>query len=152
MPTTSRLSLRQQVASVLHGSDTFLTGTVASGSASTAVVTALISTMAGANQFVGYWLYIDAAADAAPEGEARMVKEYNPVNGTLTVDPDFTAAPAASDTFELHPVLHPDRINEAINWALEFGANEAYAAITDDDLTSSPIYDRDILVQGRSEE
>jgi hypothetical protein len=108
----------------------------------------LKSTVAGANHFVGYWLYIDAAGDAAPEEEARMVSQYDPANGILTVDPVFSAALANADTYELHPKLHPERIDEAINWALEFGSNNAFPAITNDDLTSSPIYDKEILIEG----
>ena len=77
-----------------------------------------------------------------------MVSQYDPATGKLTVDPVWTAAPAASDDYELHPKLHPDRLNEALNWALEFGSNNAYAAITDDDATTSAIYDKEILLEG----
>jgi hypothetical protein len=132
----------------LYGSESFLTGTNTGTSASTLTDVTLKSTVAGANQFVGHWLYIDEDSDAAPEEEARMVTEYDPANGILTVDPDFSAALASGATYELHPKLHPDRLNEAINWALEFGSNNAYAEITDDDATTSAIYDKEILIEG----
>jgi len=154
MPTSTRISLRQEIAAKLYGSDTFLTGTATgAGSTTTMVDTKLISTIAGVNQYVGYWLYCDTTtASAAPEGEARMVSQYAPSTGTLTFDPAFTVAvgTGTAATYELHPVLHPDRISEAINWALEFGSNEAYAAIAqaDDDTTTNAIYDRDILIEG----
>ena len=152
MPQTSRLLVRQAVAARLYVYDTFLTGTAtAAGSTTTMVDTKLISSMAGANQFERYWLYCDSTtASAAPEGEARMVSSYDPATGTLTVDPGFTVAlgTGTAATYELHPVLHPDRINEAINWAQEFGSNEALAAVTDDDATTSDFLDRDLLIQG----
>src|SRR3990167_8062907 len=152
MPTSTRISLRQEIASKLYGSDTFLTGTAtAAGTTSTMVDTKLISTVAGSNQYVGYWLYCDSTtASAAPEGEARMVSQYAPSTGTLTVDPIFTVAlgTGTAATYELHPVLHPDRLDEAINWAQEFGSNEALAAVSDDDATTSDFLDRDLLIQG----
>lgn len=152
MPTDSRIVLRQELAQRLHGSESFLTGSAtAGGSTTTLVDSSLISTVAGANKFTGYWLFIDSFnADAAPEGQARMVTEYDPATGTLTVDPAFTVAPAStsSATYELHPKLHPDRLNEALNWALEFGSNNAYVEITDDDDATSAIYDKEILIEG----
>ena len=147
MPTDSRIVLRQELAQRLHGSESFLTGTNSGASASTLTDVTLISTVAGANKFTSYWLYIDEATNAAPEGEARMVTQYDPATGILTVDPNFSAALANADTYELHPKLHPDRLNEALNWALEFGSNNAYAEITDDDATSA-IYDKEILIEG----
>ncbi len=148
MPTSSRIVLRQELAQRLYGSESFLTGTNTGASATTMTDVTLKSDIAGAGHFVGYWLYCDAAGDAAPEGEARMVTQYDPANGILTVDPVFSAALASADTYELHPKLHPDRLNEAVNWALEFGSNNAYAEITDDDATTSPIYDAEILIEG----
>ena len=149
MPTSSRIVLRQELAQRLYGSESFLTGEVDSGTTTTLVDALLISTVAGANHFVGHWVFIHEAGDAAPEEQARMVSQYNPVNGTLTFDPAFTTnAPASGDDYELHPKLHPDRLNEALNWALEFGSNGGFAAITDDDLTTSVIYDKEILMEG----
>ena len=148
MPTDSRIILRQELAQRLYGSESFLTGTNTGASTSTMTDVTLISTVAGANHFVGHWLFIHEAGDAAPEGEARMVSQYDPATGVLTVDPVFTAALASSDDYELHPKLHPDRLNEALNWALEFGSNGGYAAITDDDATTSAIYDKEILLEG----
>lgn len=152
MPTASRLNLRKQLAQRLYGADSFLTGAAtAAGSTTTLVDSGLISTMLGANELIGYWLYIDSlAADAAPEGQARQVVSYAPSTGTLTVDPAFTAAPTSvsAATYELHPKLHPDRLTEAINWALQFGSHNAYPSITDDDLTTSAIYDKEILLEG----
>ncbi len=147
MATASRITLRQELAQRLHGSESFLTGTNTGTSATTMTDVTLISTTLSANHFVSYWLYCDSAGDAAPEGETRMVTQYDPANGILTVDPVFSAALANSDTYELHPKLHPDRLNEAINWALEFGSNNAYAEITDDD-ASSAIYDKEVLIEG----
>lgn len=152
MPTASRATMRKELAQLLYVRDPFLTGSAtAAGTTATLVDSNLVSTQAGNLNLVRYWLYIDSmAADAAPEGEARMVSQFAPVTGTLTVDPVFTAAPssASSATYELHPRLHPDRLNEALNWSLEVGSRFGYAAITDDDLTSSAIYDKQILYQG----
>jgi len=152
MPTASRATMRKELAQLLYTNQPFLTGSAtAAGSTTTLVDSNLVSTQAGNLNLVRYWLYIDSfAADAAPEGEARMVSQFAPATGTLTVDPAFTAAPssASSATYELHPRLHPDRLNEALNWALEVGSKFGYAAITDDDLTTSAIYDKQILYQG----
>ena len=148
MATASRVTLRQELAQRLYGSESFLIGDQTGTIASTRTDITLISTTLSGTHFVGHWLYIYQADDAAPEGEARMVSQYAPSTGILTVDPDFSAALASGDDYELHAKLHPDRLNEAINWALEFGSNNAYAAITDDDLTSSPIYDKEILLEG----
>lgn len=149
MPTEAPLVLRQELAQRLYGSESFLTGNQTGTSDTTLTDVTLISTVAGANHFVGYWLFIFQADDAAPEGEARMVSQYAPATGVLTVDPVFSVALATGDDYELHPKLHPDRLNEAINWALEFGSNGGFASIAgNDDLTTAAIYDKEILLEG----
>lgn len=83
----------------------------------------------------GHYAYIltDAGgAGAAPEGEERPVTDYDRTTATLTVSPDFSAAVAAGDTFELLP-MRRDRIVRAINRAIEHA--DVWAKNATDDTT-----------------
>lgn len=54
----------------------------------------------------GYTLYVQsdaAGTGAAPQGETRVVTDYDQATQTLTVGLAFTAAIAASDILEVHP-------------------------------------------------
>lgn len=131
--------------------------TVTAETGSTATTTTMFcpelkSTLLGADHFVGAWLFIDSTtASAAPEGECRRIVGYDPATGTLTVDPGFTVAPddSIAATGEIHYWLHPDRLVESINRALEVGSQRAYAAISQaDEDNAAAIYDQDILIEG----
>ncbi len=150
MPSYNLIDLRQELAERLYGTEDVLIGTATGGSTSTVVDTSLISTMLGTSNFIGAWVYMYDAADAAPEGEFRKISAYDPATGTLTVDPVFTAAVAVTDKYEIHYALHPTRLEEALSRACEIGSKRALAAIdftTDPDGTGTA-YDKDILFEG----
>jgi hypothetical protein len=73
--------------------------------------------------WIGKYVYIteDAGgAGAAPEGEERAIVDYSQEDQELTVDPVFTAAVGAGDSFEILPERRAHiirKINDAIREA-----------------------------------
>ena len=162
MPTAKRSLLRQELCQRLYPTEDVLVSSApldAAGTTSTLIdAVDLISTMLSNNNLVGAWLLITKHSTAvAPEGEARRIISYNAATGTVTVDPAFTAAPqtgANSVTeYEIHYAINPERINEAISWALTVGTNWAYpdfstASWVAADDTALAIPDKDIVIEG----
>ena len=150
MPTYSLITLRQEFAERLYGTEDILTGTATGGSTTTVVDTALISSMLGTSNYIGAWIRIYDAANAVPEDEVRKVSAFDGATGTLTSDPVWSAAVASTDKYEIHYALHPDRLEEALSRACEVGSKRALAAI---DFSSDPdgngtAYNKDILYEG----
>lgn len=94
-------------------------GTATGGSATTLIDTnELLSTQYNSNQWVGGWLQIvrDAGgAGAAPEGESRPITTYAPATGTITVNPGFSVAPAAGDSYIVWNYPNANKILELVN-------------------------------------
>jgi len=96
-------------------------GTATGGSTSTIVdTTKLKSDQFNDTDFVGQWARIEydaGGAAAAPEGEIRPITAFAPSTGTLTVSPEFSAAPASTDkyqTFRIHPQIILDFIDQVV--------------------------------------
>lgn len=93
-------------------------GTATGGSTTTIVdTTKLKSTQFNSQKWVGGWariVYDAGGAAAAPEGEISPITTYAPSTGTITVNPAFTAAPAASDRYELW-LIHPQDVLDMID-------------------------------------
>jgi len=111
------------------------------------------------NNLVGAWVLINKMdITTAPEGEARRIISYNPALGIVTVDPAFTVSPQSPvgrsiTEYEIHYAINPERINEAISWALTTGTNWAYADFSTaswdaGDNTALAIPDKDIIIEG----
>lgn len=113
----NRLSLLEQFG-LATGLLTF--GTVTSGDVSYFIDTnQLKSTQHSPADWEGGWARISSSTDnAAPEGEYRPIIQYEPELGRVRVNPNFTAAPAANDTYELWRV-NPFRVLELIDKVLQ---------------------------------
>ena len=97
----------QNVARLLGGFQA-VTGT-GSGTSTTVVDTNLKNYVN--DSFASWWL---RATSGTNDGEERRVKSLVQSTGTLTVETAFTASTDTSHTFELHKVLSPDRVIEAL--------------------------------------
>jgi len=96
----------------------YKSGTATGGSTTTVIDTGIL--YAPDDYWVGHYVYIleDAGgAGAAPEGEERPVTDYDQSTATLTVDPAFSAAVGAGDTYEVLAVRRGD-VTAAINGAI----------------------------------
>lgn len=119
MATTNYFEIRQRVMDIIYAGRWPLRGTATGGSTTTVVDTAVPLPGSTADHFDYYWVKIvkDAGgAGAAPQGEIRAVSEGGWANtGTFTVSSAFTAAVAASDTYEVHPpFFHPSELDNII--------------------------------------
>lgn len=97
-------------------------GTATSGSVSTIVdTTRLQSAQYSSDAWVGATARISydaGGAAAAPEGDIRPITDGEPGNGKLTVSPDFSAAPAASDIYQLWRQPHPQDVLDHLDTIL----------------------------------
>jgi len=94
-------------------------GTATSGSTSTIVDTGmLLSSAYPDDKYKGMWARIEydaGGAAAAPEGEIRSVTASVGSTGTVTVSPVFSAAPAASDRYQLWAFIHPQKVLDTLD-------------------------------------
>jgi len=140
--------MRKELMERLYATEDVLYGTLDGSDTDTATANEWVSTMLTSTNLVGAWLFVDDTTDdLAPEGESRRIISYNPAAGSVDVDPVFTAALAAGDTYEIHYAVHPDRLNEALQWAVTTGTLWANAGWTDD-IAAAVIPDKDIFKEG----
>ena len=94
-------------------------GTATGGSTSTIVDTGmLLSSAYPDDKYKGMWARIEydaGGAAAAPEGEIRSVTASVGSTGTVTVSPVFSAAPAASDRYQLWAFIHPQKVLDTLD-------------------------------------
>lgn len=142
-------AIRDIVRQRFYADRPFLSGTVDSGSTTTLVDATLGQGMVGEPTFIGVYVYIDDTTDdLAPEGERSRVKEFTRSSGTLTVDPAFSVAPAASDLYELYyDGLHEGTFDNAINDAIRIGTDDAVSSFSDDTTAQTALSD-DTVAQG----
>ena len=117
MPYTAlaRSALRRSLVTRLLAPGTFDRGTVASGGASSAVLTDLAYKYPNGH-FDGGDIVLRAGTATA---EIRHVDVYTGATGALTVIPAWTTAPVALDAYEIYLSGHsPDLMNRAINDAV----------------------------------
>lgn len=56
---------------------------------------------------------------ATPQDRLRIVAEYYPAEGRLVPDLPWTSAPAVAEPYEIHGLLPPDAVEQAINETLK---------------------------------
>lgn len=122
------LQISDLVRDELFSHRDIIDGVVDSGSASTIVDATLGSFLVTNRNYVGAYVYINAAGSAAPEGETTRIVALDRSNGTLALSPALTAAVAAADTYQIHYGFHPDAIRQAVQRAAEMGTRNAVAA------------------------
>ena len=117
----SRTQYRQETARLLSGAD-FLESTASTNTTATEVILAdYTSSIIQDKHFIGFIMYVsyDAAGlHGAPEGEYKRITDYDASAGKFTMESAFTAAVTASDKVEIHRVIHPTLIHEAIDRSL----------------------------------
>lgn len=122
--------LRKELAKTLG---CYVSGTATSGSTTTVVDTSLLDSGEWADDhFNGSTIYIvDTTDDAAPKGEARFITDFTQSSGTITVGKAFTAAPDASDEFEIYTIYTVDELNTALMLAVEDWRLHTTLSLTD---------------------
>jgi hypothetical protein len=90
------------------------TGTATGGAVSYVTdTTRLQSAQYSEDEWTGAWgriSYDAGGAAAAPEGDIRPITLYEPGNGKVTPSPDWSAAPAAGDIYQLWRYPHPQDV------------------------------------------
>lgn len=101
------------------------TGTCTGGAVNAIIDTSqLQSTQLSPSEWTGGWIRISSSTDNAdPEGDIRTCSEFQPELGKALASPDFTAPPAAGDTYELWKI-NPQVALDVIDRAL---TNDLYA-------------------------
>ena len=119
--SNTRTAYRQETARLLSGAQ-FLESTASTNvTTNVAILADYASTVIQNDHFIGFVMYVSydaAGAHGAPEGEYKRIADYVASTGTFTLDSAFTAAVTASDKVEIHGVIHPVLIHEAIDRAL----------------------------------
>lgn len=97
-------------------------GTATGGSTSTVVDTGMLQSSAYPDdKYKGMWARIEYDAGgnaAAPEGEIRPVTSSTASSGTATVNPVYSAAPAAGDRYQLWAFMHPQKVLDTLDQVL----------------------------------
>jgi len=121
MAGTTLKVLRQRVA---RGLGLLKGGTATGGAVGSLIDTNLLSLFDN-DWFKGSGIVItyDAGdASAAPEGEKRTIKQSVQSSGTVLVFPDFTAAPANNDLYEIYRGFSVDDVEDAVNESVRMAA------------------------------
>ena len=117
----TRTQYRQETARLLSGAQ-FLESTASTNAVATDVILAdYTSSIIQDKHFVGFVMYVSydaGGAHAAPEGEYKRIADYDASAGKFTMESAFTAAVTLDDKVEIHGVIHPTLIHEAIDRAL----------------------------------
>lgn len=108
---TSLKALRQAVGKAL--AECYV-GHVEGATENTLSDSALVDLGSASSRFVGGWVKLTTGAQ---RGAVRGVIDYAPTTGQLTLSRSWTV-PAATDEFELHWMLSPTDLDEAINEGL----------------------------------
>ena len=128
----NRANVRQMIARRLGRFDVI---SASGGSTTTAISTTRLF------QPDDYWngslLYVQSANSAAPEGEERIVTDYDQATQTLTVGLAFTAAIANGDILEIHAghtsvVELQNLISDAVKQAGQYWYKETWDTTTVD--------------------
>lgn len=110
MATTLK-ALRQAVGKALREC---YVGHVEGASETSLSDTALADLGSATSRFAGGWVKLTSGAQA---GTVRGVTDYAPASGQLTLSRSWTT-PAAGDEYELHWMLAPEELDQAINEGL----------------------------------
>jgi len=144
----TRAEIRIKIVDRLYSGYEIVRSTATGGGTNYITDTALIQGMFEENDYVGAYVYISGGS-GAPQYESNQIIAFDRAAGTLTVLYVWTGASsvANNDTYEIHYDLHPERVNEALNWAIGVGTNEALALTADDD-TGTTTLEPDVIVEG----
>jgi hypothetical protein len=119
---TSLRTLMREVGQLLGGNEG-LRAAVTAGSTTTATCAELFkSSLKSSDWYVGGWVFVDfdaAGANAAPQGEERLIASVDTATGVATLDNALSAALANGDYIQVHAVLQPSLIIRAINLVRE---------------------------------
>ncbi len=98
-------------------------GTATGGSASTIVDTGMLKSSGFPDdKYKGMWARIEydgGGAAAAPEGEIRPCTGSTASSGTATVNPDFSAAVASTDRYQLWAFMHPQKVLDTLDQVMK---------------------------------
>lgn len=112
------LEIRQELARSVQG---LVQGTATGGDVSYLTdASELGANRYASGHFDGADVYItDTTDDAAPKGEVRRCHTHDTTYTYLRVDPDFTAAPDAGDTYDLYYRFTKAELDQALYFALD---------------------------------
>ena len=118
MPT--RNTIRAELGSRLGS---YVSGTSTSGSTTTVVVNNDPLFIGDANSpsadlYEDAWVYPTSGDNISVQRQVKKSTGFAPTTGTLTVQPAWSNAIAASVTFEVHSLLPPSVLHDCINRAL----------------------------------
>lgn len=141
---TARQALREKVIDRLYSAHEIIRGTTtAAGSTSTLVDTDLIQGMFEINDYLGAYIWMSSGA---ADEESSKIIAFDRVTGTFTLSPVFASASGDVSTYEIHYDLAPERVNEGIIWAIEFGTSNALSGPSADATTNT--LEAEVVVEG----
>lgn len=141
---TARQALREKIIDRLYRGKEKIRGTTdGAGSSSTVVDSALIQGMFEVNDYLGAYIWLSSGS---ADEETSKIIAFDRTTGTFTMSPVYGASSGSSVTYEIHYDLHPERVNEAIVWAIEFGTSEALSSPTADG--NSTTLEVEVVVEG----
>jgi len=150
--TANLQQVRAEVIQRLYTDEDVVNGTASSGSATTIVdigaagggagqgLAHLESGLLSNRSFVGAWAYVPSVA--VPRWS--RITQYAPDSGTLTVSPAFGGAVGAV-AYEIHYLIHPERINELIKIRARVGSRTAMDSIAE---ATGINMDKNVLAEG----
>src|SRR3990167_847738 len=118
-------------------------GTATGGTVGTIIDTnELQSTQYNTLEYVGGWARIGQSSDnLAPENETRPITTNAPSTGTISVNPDFTVAPASGEKYQLWKKPNPrkvlDLVDEVLTEELYFPCWTMLSEVPDYDMEQS---------------
>lgn len=78
--------------------------------------------------------------------QSSQIVAFDRTAGTFTISPAVTVATGTGTTYEIHYDLHPERVIEAIKWAIEAGTNGSLSTPGTDAGTTT--LEAEVVVEG----
>ena len=138
----TRQAIREAIIDRLYADKGLIRSTSTGGSTSTVIDTALISGIVEATDLIGAYIWISAGN--ADEEQSKIIA-YDRATGTCTMSPIYSGA-VSTDSYEIHYDLRPNKVNNAIIWAIEIGTRNSLTAPTAD--ASSTTLETNVVVEG----
>lgn len=121
-----------------------VTGTATDGDTESITDTNLLKTSQGSpSEWIGGWArvsYDAGGSAAAPEGEIRPIKDYQPELGKVLVEPYFSAAIVSTDKYELwkiNPTIVKDLLDQCLTNDLFLPCWTVLSEVPDSDMEQS---------------
>lgn len=122
-----------------------ITGTATDGGADSITDTNQLKTGQGSpSEWIGGWVRISEAGAAAPEGEIRPIKDYQPELGKILVEPYFSTGADAADKYELwkiNPNIVKDIADQCLTDDLYLPCWTVLSEIPDHDMEQTHVTD-----------